>query len=1352
MSNKNLKVALQITADLNQAKREVSTFRDEFQKTSQAADQATAAQTKTSASAGQAAAQMQKMSKVTDMHAGIGQLKDYDTQLHKVDQSLINIETSTNKVKTASETSLFTLNKLAAAIGIAASINLVDTIDQWGQYDVRIKMATESEAEYTLVKQRLLETANNTYRPLQEAQELYIRTSKSIKGLGYETQQTLDITDSFSYLLTTNAAAADKAQSALDAFSKSIINGKVSGNEWQSMMIAMPTLVDAISETTGIARSEVEQLGIKGEISLKQLTEAFRQTKDANQDLAATMDNTRKDAMQALQNNMTSLLGEFNKTYQVTQTLSAGIVLLAENVELIGGAAVTAGIALLTKYIISSAIAVGQKTTAVYAEVKATFDSIKAKQAESAQAVALAKQHHADAAARLQKMRVMYAENQQHYQLISAIRAEALAKQQLDRSNKIATVSTISLTSASRTLMTVLGGPIGLISLVAGATATFFLFKDSSDEVTPSLEDQTKTVAELAEEYRKLDETQQRIAVRDATKKIDELTAAHRKQYLALAGVVRVVMDNSEVSKKDKDVVKQLYDEYVRGEKTADQLATALNKLSTVNSELKKRVDDQAKSATEAKNALDRQNQIVDVYTGKAKAAGTETDSFNKHLQNTSADAKAAANDLNNLSKAFQDYMKNAQSNSLQSLYQQGFMDEGYTTEQAKALADAQTALNKDAKQTSTLTAEQKDQVLAHLSTAKQLNDLAEQLKKKDEETTKQREKQKKIAEQTAAINKKVLEQSKKYNYEGLEQQFGLPRGLLSAISMQESRGNKNARSPVGAMGAFQFMPATADRFGLKDRTDVEESAKAAAKYLSILLKMFEGNLDKAIMAYNAGEGNVLSGKAYGFKETQNYLPSVKRYLAGANNLDDENAQANLTKIEQAQQEQIKREQKIKDEQKSLQEKYYSEDQKRLVDHLKNREAILKGGFDREKELDLLLAEDKRFNQENDKPRIEALKRIQDSLPDLENDLLRATGQGLQADLNEVDQKYKQLKADIETLLQSTVDPADQFRLNDQLVKLNLVIDKEKLTLEFNDAMRQLDELQELRQQKQETLKLKFDSGQISQYQYRDGLDQVDADMLPRLQGLVDVARELAEQLNDAFAVEKLDSFSVGLKQVNTDSKKFLPTLEQIEERIASGMADAMMDWIDGTKSASDAFKDFASSFLREIAKMILQQIAFNTVKMISKALGGYADGGLVTGFSTGGWTGAGGKYQPAGVVHKDEFVIRKESTNQAGAKEFLSYFNRYGMDALNKFKGYADGGLVAAPNIQVPNIQAPQLNDNAAQIAQSTSFNANQNFYLVDDPKRILDTLNSSEGQENILVMMSRDPTKFKGALKIGG
>ncbi|MBN0077744.1 hypothetical protein JTL69_35715, partial [Pseudomonas aeruginosa] len=94
----------------------------------------------------------------------------------------------------------------------------------------RIQMVTSSTAEYEQVQARLLETASRTYRPLAEAQELYIRTADSLKSLRYTTEQALDITDSFSFLLVTNAASADRAASAIDAYSKSIQTGKVSSD------------------------------------------------------------------------------------------------------------------------------------------------------------------------------------------------------------------------------------------------------------------------------------------------------------------------------------------------------------------------------------------------------------------------------------------------------------------------------------------------------------------------------------------------------------------------------------------------------------------------------------------------------------------------------------------------------------------------------------------------------------------------------------------------------------------------------------------------------------------------------------------------------------------------------------------------------------------------------------------------------------------------------------------------------------------------------------------------------------------------------------------------------------------
>lgn len=89
-----------------------------------------------------------------------------------------------------------------------------------------------------------------------------------MRSLGFNTQQTLDITDSFSFLLVTNAAAADKAGSALDAYSKALQTGKVEADGWVSIQEAMPTIVTAIANATGKSAEEIRKLGCRASYRL----------------------------------------------------------------------------------------------------------------------------------------------------------------------------------------------------------------------------------------------------------------------------------------------------------------------------------------------------------------------------------------------------------------------------------------------------------------------------------------------------------------------------------------------------------------------------------------------------------------------------------------------------------------------------------------------------------------------------------------------------------------------------------------------------------------------------------------------------------------------------------------------------------------------------------------------------------------------------------------------------------------------------------------------------------------------------------------------------------------------------
>ncbi|KSH02074.1 hypothetical protein AO968_10590 [Pseudomonas aeruginosa] len=218
---------------------------------------------------------------------------------------------------------------VAAYLSLRTLQSAIELSDQYGQMASRIRDATSSAEEYAMVQERLLQTANGTFRALGEAQEVYLATADTLRDLGYTTSDVLDITDSFSYALVRNAARADQATTAMDAWSKALMKNKVEADGWASIMAATPSIVEGIAEATGRTQAEIRQLGASGKLSVEALNEGLRRTRDENKALADEMETSVADSFTKLRNSMTVFIGKVNESSGASQVLTSNIAELA---------------------------------------------------------------------------------------------------------------------------------------------------------------------------------------------------------------------------------------------------------------------------------------------------------------------------------------------------------------------------------------------------------------------------------------------------------------------------------------------------------------------------------------------------------------------------------------------------------------------------------------------------------------------------------------------------------------------------------------------------------------------------------------------------------------------------------------------------------------------------------------------------------------------------------------------------------------------------------------------------------------------------------------------------------------
>ncbi len=482
-----------------------------------------------------------------------------------------------------------------------------------------------------------------------------------------------------------------------------------------------------------------------------------------------------------------------------------------------------------------------------------------------------------------------------------------------------------------RSASVLLGGPAGLGMLAfqgLAAGAAFLYMKRSSDEAVPALSTQGKTVAQLREEYEKLDKAQQRVLTRQATTDLSKAEQGFRKQEIALLGLVRALISHSDASEADKKTAKDLYDQYLQGKLNADQLATGINNLRTVEAKHKTGIDEKAAAVNKERKAVIDAQGVLKTYNDVVKQGTKDNKSHTDSINDK-------ANALANLTAKQMEYVRESNKQSERERYIQHNMKVGgVSRERAEHMADARDKAGMGYTAKDGAMPEAVKQAEEADWKRKQAAEAREDAEKKAEEKLKEQTKELEKQQQILQVNARVKANAEKFNYAGFEAKYGLPSGMLSALNMQESRGNANAVGPMTkygtAKGGFQFLDSTAKRFNVSNPFDTKQAAEGAAKYMRFLLDKY-GDINKAISAYHAGEGNVDRGTGIGPVNRQ-YVKNVKGYMAGVNGVE---AGTDASAYEKSLQEQIRKADEAEKQKLALQYKYADESKKIAID-LKN--------------------------------------------------------------------------------------------------------------------------------------------------------------------------------------------------------------------------------------------------------------------------------------------------------------------------------------------------------------------------------------------------------------------------------
>jgi len=217
---------------------------------------------------------------------------------------------------------------IGAVLGARELAALADT---WSDLNSRVRLAAGGVEQGNQVMERLGEVARRTYSSLEETAEGYLANATTLKELGYSTSQTLDFTESLNNALVVSGAKGQRAASVMDALSKAMALGKLSGDNLNTVIASGGRVAEALAEGLGVGVNQLRALGSQGKITGRDVVQALSSQMEKLRREAEAMPATISDGIQLLRNALLQYVGNADQATGVSAKISEALVIMADN-------------------------------------------------------------------------------------------------------------------------------------------------------------------------------------------------------------------------------------------------------------------------------------------------------------------------------------------------------------------------------------------------------------------------------------------------------------------------------------------------------------------------------------------------------------------------------------------------------------------------------------------------------------------------------------------------------------------------------------------------------------------------------------------------------------------------------------------------------------------------------------------------------------------------------------------------------------------------------------------------------------------------------------------------------------